>query len=436
MFCPAKKHEGVELKIKKAKVLLISLNLPPDFGGMRGWNIAKALVSQGYEVCAVTNFPNQPHGKIPRKYRWKLMAFEELEKIKIIRVLTLPVPYSGIVSRFLIFSFFSLSLLLSLPFVGAVDFVYSRGPHPFADLYAFLIKSVKHSSLILDVTDAWPESLSLVKINKVLLKLLFGIGKIANRIMYALSDSVITHTKSLKSIISKYTDKEIAILPGIVDTESFHPMSKNEAYQRLCDTQIFSLAKDRFVLLYTGTIGPFRNLETIIDVAEKTEPFDDTMFLLVGGGEGRDHLMKEVAHRGLANIVFVGSQLPRHMPFITNLADVCILPLSGSFLRIAMPKKIFEYAACGKPILCISPYGEASNLLAHWKAGVTVNSNDIDDVIAVMTTLRTRTEVLKTMGENARKMAEELFSLTRAGEYLDETLRNVKTIRIVRPHER
>ncbi len=405
---------------------MISLNLPPDFGGMRGWNIAKALVSQGYEVCAVTNFPNQPYGRIPIEYRWKLIAFEEMDRIKMIRVPTLPLLYSGIVSRLLIFSFFSLSLLLSLPFVGAVDFVYSRGPHPFTDLPAFLIKSVKHSSLILDVTDAWPESLSLVKINKVLLKLLFGIGKIANRVMYALSDSVITHTESLKAIISKYTDKKIAILPGVVDTESFHPMSKNEACLKLSSIQNFSLATNRFVFLYTGTIGPFRNLGTIVEIAEKTKQSDDAMFVLVGGGEGRHQLMKEVASRGLTNIFFVGSQLPQRMPFITNLADVCVLPLSSPLLRIAIPKKIFEYAACGKPILCISPCGEASNLIAKWEAGVTVNSNNIDDVIAVMTTLKTKTKVLKTMGENARRMAEELFSLTYAGKCLDKTLKNVK----------
>lgn len=417
-------------KIKKGRVLMIGLNLPPDFGGMRSWHIAKALVSQGYEVCAVTNFPNQPYGKISRKYRWKLMALEEMEGIKMIRVLTLPLPYSGIFSRLLIFSFFSLASLFSLSVVGEIDFVYSRGPHPFTEFPAFIVKRIKHSSLIVDITDAWPESLALVKINKVLLKLFFGIGKIANRMMYALSDSVITHTQSLKTVISVYTDKQISILPGVVDTASFHPTSKNEAYLKLSDARNFSFAVNKFVFLYTGTIGPVQNLETIIDLAEKTKQLDDIIFMLVGGGEERDKLEKEVVRRGLTNIFFVGLQPPQRMPFIINLADVCILPLMSSpLLRTAIPKKFFEYAACGKPVLCISPRGEASNLITRWKAGVSVNPDNSEDIKVLVTTLKAKTKCLKTMGENARRMAENLFSLTYAGKYLDEIFENVKTRR-------
>lgn len=410
------------------KVLLIGLNFPPDYGGMRGWNIAKALKLRGYDVCVLTNFPYQPYGKIPEEYRWKLIALEKIDGIRFIRVPTLPLPNKGIASNLLTYFSFSILTLISLPFIGATDIVYSRGPQPFTEIPAFFIKKIKHSYLFLDVTDALPESLVLVKMNKVLFALLNMIGKTMNRMIYAFADGIVTLNKSMKEIISEYTNKEPFILRGVVDTQVFRPINQTSVYEKLSSIGPSEKTRDKFKIMYAGNIGRIQNLMPLIDAARKLkESNDDNIaFLIVGEGDEKSRLKEEAAKQGLKNLFFIDYQQPELMPFVINFTDVCLLRLmrpsntSMNFvLFIALPKKIFEYAACGKPILCFSPPCEANNLIAKWRAGIIVDSEDLNGFVAAVSGLRNERKKLESMGRNARRMAEELFSLIHAGEALD-----------------
>lgn len=390
------------------------------FGNERGWNFAKALKLQGHNVCYVTNF--SIYGERAKRYGWKPVVVENIEGIKTLRVpiLRFLSKGKGVFSKLLLRFFFSVSLMLSLPFVGLVDIAYSRGPHPFSDFYAILIKKIKGALLFLDVTDAERESLSMVKVNKPFLFLLGNVGKIANVVQYALSDGIITLNESIKKIISRYTRKEIRVVFNAIDLQNFHPMSKQEAYNTLSRIPQFATVANKFVVLYTGNIGMLQTLGAVINAAEKLNGFEDVMFLLVGEGEAKDNLMKEVVKRGLTNVSFVDFQPPERMPLIINLSDICLLPLMDSSIHhIAMPKKFFEYAACGKPILCFSPASEASNLIAKREAGIIVAPDDLNGFVVAVRNLRNERKKLESMGRNARSMAEELFSLTHAGEALN-----------------
>jgi glycosyltransferase involved in cell wall biosynthesis len=69
----------------------------------------------------------------------------------------------------------------------------------------------------------------------------------------------------------------------------------------------------------------------------------------------------------------------------TTAADVLLVVVSDDLEgRIAMPNKLYEYAAVGKPLLALSPPGEVTRLIRELGAGVAVAPTDVDSIEAAL----------------------------------------------------
>jgi len=87
-------------------------------------------------------------------------------------------------------------------------------------------------------------------------------------------------------------------------------------------------------------------------------PSTSSSLLLIVGKETRElrGYLKFADRLGLGRkIVYLGDVHYSEMPGILNCADIGIIALTDySFLRDALPVKLFEYCACGLPILATS----------------------------------------------------------------------------------
>jgi glycosyltransferase involved in cell wall biosynthesis len=111
------------------------------------------------------------------------------------------------------------------------------------------------------------------------------------------------------------------------------------------------------------------------------------------------------------------------MPIIYNTADAFLLTyMPTNFLRIGLPKKFIEYAAIGKPILCITLNCVASRLCNIWKAGYHVPPERLEDAAHIILELKSNKNLIRYLGNNSRKMAESLFSMEKAKEELQAIL--------------
>ena len=110
-------------KTKSMRVLIIAQYFPPDFGGAstRAYNAAMGLNSQGCEVIVVSAFPHYPGGKIPSKYRGKILTKENMDGIELIRTWVPRLPHSSVSKRILIHLSFMFSSLWSLFFVRKIN---------------------------------------------------------------------------------------------------------------------------------------------------------------------------------------------------------------------------------------------------------------------------------------------------------------------------
>ena len=60
------------------RILFLTQYFTPEIGATqtRIHEFARACVAKGYQVTVITEFPNHPHGRISREYRWKLFTRE------------------------------------------------------------------------------------------------------------------------------------------------------------------------------------------------------------------------------------------------------------------------------------------------------------------------------------------------------------------------
>jgi glycosyltransferase involved in cell wall biosynthesis len=143
------------------RILVLAELFPPDMGGgsTRAFNVVKGLVSLGHEVAVVTAFPHYPIGKIPRKYRRKLMCVETVGGARVIRVWVPPLASRGLARRLMLFLSFCVSSLFALPFIGRVDVVWAANPNVFSVYSALVYGLFKGCPVVQNVDDLWPEEL-------------------------------------------------------------------------------------------------------------------------------------------------------------------------------------------------------------------------------------------------------------------------------------
>ena len=72
----------------------------------------------------------------------------------------------------------------------------------------------------------------------------------------------------------------------------------------------------KFVVSYVGTHGMAHGLDTVLAAAELLRDIPDVLFLLVGDGAERDHLVKQRDIMRLDNVVMLEQQPKTRMPAV------------------------------------------------------------------------------------------------------------------------
>ncbi|MEM0505897.1 MAG: glycosyltransferase family 4 protein [Thermosphaera sp.] len=416
-------EEGIKLeklghKAKFTKVLLLGFS---DFSLGRGLYIAKALSHLGLDVTAITNEAIYISDTPPES---------QDSGVKLIKF-RIPLPrnlYNSIFGRLFFYVVFT---ILSFPkvLITKPQLLYSRGPHPFTELicviYKFFNKNVK---IISDTTDLWPDVLRFVKVNKIVKNLLIYIGHAISMLLYSNVDAIVTLNEPMARIFSKRFKRDTYVLYGVIDLNKFKPIDRATAKNHLPEN-ISKIVEEKFVVLYAGVMSDFQDPAVISTLADEFKNNDDVVFLTLGNGYLKCKLIETSRKRFIKNL-FIFDPLPHDkMPFVYSLADVVILPppvLSSEgvweYFVVTLPKKFIEYAACGKPILCLTPPCVASMLCTEWKAGYHIPPNDYKKASEIIRILKEDRQHLESLGRNARRMAEELFSLSKAVGTLKEII--------------
>jgi len=390
------------MRTDSLRVCIISQYFPPDMGGAstRVSNAIKGLRSRGHRVFVVTAFPHYPHGDVPREYRTRAFAVEGDEQVRVFRVWVPPLPHVG-AKRLVMYLSFTLFSLVALPFCGKVDVVWALSPNYFSSVTGIFYKIVKRKPLVLDVVDLWPEAL--VNLGFLKSKFLVGIVNVGVDLFYRISDGIITLNSGMKrEILRREKDSsKVFIVENVVDLDVFRPLNVERP----------EFLRGKFVVMYSGNLGPMYDFDTVLEVAKDLSRFEDIVFVLRGSGERLDMIKSGIKEFGLDN-VFVFDKVfdVKEVAEFLNMADVLFLPMKKlDNAEVSFPIKLIEYLACGKPVVCCAE-GETAKLACESKAGFVVSPSDSKALSEMILKLYSNKDHGGKLGKNGRAFSEECFS--------------------------
>ena len=188
-------------------------------------------------------------------------------------------------------------------------------------------------------------------------------------------------------------EKNVEYFPLGFDPQVFKPMVKDQ--QLAHDLGISDNDK---VILFVGTIYEFSGLENIIQKFENVkDKIKGVKLLIVGGGPNFEKIKSLVNKKKLSSDVILTNFKPQHeIPKFISLANVCISPFEiNKITDRIIPIKIFEYLACGKPVLS-TPLKGTMDLLPKEDFGIIYSPSD--SFVESLSDLLTNTEKLEELG--------------------------------------
>lgn len=163
---------------------------------------------------------------------------------------------------------------------------------------------------------------------------------------------------------------------------------------------------ERFTIGYTGHLYPGRGTELILALAER---LPEVAFLLVGGNpKGVTSFRAEAENKALENIRLTGFVPNAELPRYQAACDILLMPYQqrvaassgGDIARYLSPMKVFEYLACGRPII-------SSDLPVLKEVLNTANAlllppAEVDSWVEAIQDLRTNQSLRESLSQQAR----------------------------------
>ena len=107
---------------------------------------------------------------------------------------------------------------------------------------------------------------------------------------------------------------------------------------------------DKFVVLYSGTIGVVSGAEIMLECAQSLKDHPGIIFLMVGEGVVKDRIKAEAQYRGLDNIRMLPFQPREILSQVLSSADLTVLTLQKNRGKSSVPSKVLGYMAAARPV--------------------------------------------------------------------------------------
>jgi glycosyltransferase involved in cell wall biosynthesis len=382
-------------------VLFLTDNFPPEVNApaSRTFEHCREWVKHGHKVTVITCAPNFPKGKVFDGYRNRLWQRETIEGIEVVRVWSYVTANEGFLRRVLDYQSYMVSATIASLFIRKVDVIVGTSPQFFTACAAYVAGLVKSRPYIFELRDLWPETIKAVGA----MKSSFAIDMLEKLelFLYRRAAKVISVTKSFKAnLIRRGIDgSKIEVVTNGVDISQFKPRPKDAALTAQLGLE------GKFVAGYIGTHGLCHGLETLVEAADRLRG-TGIVFLFLGDGARKQHVRDMAAEKKLDNVVFIDSVPKAEVPRYWSILDVSVIHLQKAELfTTVIPSKLFESMGMGLPVLH-GVEGESAEIVQEEGAGIPFEPENVDQLCAALTRLRSNPAELESFRANCLKGAQ------------------------------
>ncbi|EJR48919.1 hypothetical protein IIM_04096 [Bacillus cereus VD107] len=397
--------------MKKKKIAFVINYFYPDFASTGQLMTELCLdLQDDFDITVIAAQPNYAGEKVSTK---KLFEEDHLENMKIIRIRLPEVDKTSKLSRMkYIFSYFSLANIALLKEKG-VDVIYTISQPPvLGGLIGTIGKFLKRTKHVYNVQDFNPEQAAAVSYTNN--QSVFKIAKKIDMLNCNYADCVIVVGNDMSETLKqRFSGKKVPnheVINNWTNEQEIVPLDKSDEniQQFLKDNNL----ENKFIIMYSGNIGLYYDLENIIKVTEHFREHKDLAFVFIGEGAVKKDMEEFVRNRKTPNVFFLPYQPKEFIKYSLNAADVHLVVNQKGIKGVSVPSKIYGVMAAGKPILgVLEQESEAQMLIERSNSGIVVEPQDYEGIIrAIEQFYQMENNKVQELGMNGR-------------EYLDKNLK-------------
>ena len=189
------------------------------------------------------------------------------------------------------------------------------------------------------------------------------------------SDKIVSLTHCAKDVlINKYDVKpeKVSVIPTCVNFDYFH-FDKQERTRIRAD---LGISDDAYVLVYSGSIGGYYNVDEMLKVfCEIKQKKDNAVFLFLTNSDP-DIVLCKVKDDYKNSIRIKGCSLNEVYKYL-SASDAGLILYNSTFSSTGRsPTKLAEYWAVGLPVICPKGVGDLDLFFKDGIGGVQFNLND------------------------------------------------------------
>lgn len=390
-------------------------------------------------ICVVPSYL----GTIEGKYKTQKYYQETINGVNVLRIRVPEFNKTNKVSRvknILTYFFGAMGATFK---VGKQDYVFSISQPPIlGGLIGVWGKWVKHAKYIYNIQDFNPEQVLAVGYSKN--KLITNTMMWFDKFSCKQSDLVITVGRDLvETVEERFKGKKVpktVMINNWIDESEIYPLPQD--HERIVAFKKKYGLDDKFVIMYSGNIGLYYDLEKLIKVLKqfhkgytltgtyeegpKTKDGREVVFAFVGAGSVLDKLILYSKKHHFENIVFIPYQEKVDLIYSLNAGDVHWCVNAKGIKGVSCPSKAYGIMAAGKAIIGVLESGtEVRGLIEECNCGKCCEPGDYVEVADIIRWYieNARSGEIKQMGMNGRKyLVEKLTREVSVNRYAEEIL--------------
>jgi colanic acid biosynthesis glycosyl transferase WcaI len=223
------------------------------------------------------------------------------------------------------------------------------------------------------------------------------------------SHQVVAITEDFAPILKQdfgVREDQITVIPNWAPLETLPVCEKDNEWSRRHGLQ------DKFVYLYTGTLGMKHNPELLFGLAEQYLNNDKVRVVVISEGIGAEWLAEKKKEKQLHNLLLLPYQDFNVMPQVLGSGDVLCAVLEEDAGVFSVPSKVLTYLCAARALLLAVPQVNlAARIIHQQKAGLTVPPADVPAFLEAAEQLRANPHLAARCAQKAREYAKNTFKI-------------------------
>ena len=356
-------------------------------------------------ICVVPSYI----GKIEEKYKIKRIYKENINEINVVRVRVPEFQKSNKLSRTKnLLAYFFNSLIATFK-LEKHDYIFTISQPPIlGGVLGVLGKWIKGGKLIYNIQDFNPEQTMAVGYTKN--KLLLNTAMMMDKFSCKQSNEVIVVGRDMQETLrNRFNNKKVpenTFINNWIDEKEIYPL--NENHPKIIDFKEKYNLNDKFIIMYSGNIGLYYDLENIIKVIGKFNEREDVIFAFVGDGTVKKEIESYATENKLNNVTFIPYQDKADLVYSLNSADIHWVVNAKGIKGVSVPSKLYGVMATGKPVLGVLDKGSEARLIVdECNCGVCTEPGNYNEIYNKIEYILNNKEKVKMLGKNGRKYLEK-----------------------------